>query len=480
LQAGERPADSSEPTNNQMKMNQMRGKDPMRKRWLRLAAVPLVFAFVAAACGDDDDDDAAEDTGVEETTAPDEGTTPDDGTAAEDMDLAGTTVTLSGVESSEEEAGAMQAALDGFAEANGMTITYVGSRDFEEQIGTQVSGGNPPDIGFFPQPGTVVGFGTSGDAVALPDDVVAAAQENWSESWLSYTNVDGVQYGMPTKSDLKSLVWYVPSVWEENGYEVPETLDDFFALTDEMIANGDTPLCVGIESGPATGWPFTDWVEELVLRNEGADYYNQWLAHEVPFNDPPVVEAITQVADLWATEGAVFAPGGSIVSTFFGDNGPALVEGNCMMHRQANFFAAFMPEGTEFGDGPGQVSTFYFPANEGSPILVGGLNAAVFRDAPEVWAVMKYIASSDFADARQGAQAELVGGISGYMTANQGADPSLDTPCSTRRTPSRPLSDRVASSPVRRPRSSTARPIRSRQPTRSRRRGRADQLRFAM
>lgn len=411
----------------------------MRQRWLRLAAVPLVFVFVAAACGGDDDDaddaDVTETTGAEETTATtgDEDTTATtggDGTAAPgDADLAGTTVTLSGVESSEEEAGSMQTALDQFAEANGMTITYVGSRDFEEQIGTQVSGGNPPDIGFFPQPGTVVGFGQSGDAVALPDDVVAAAQENWNESWLSYTNVDGTQYGMPVKSDLKSLVWYLPSVWAEKGYEVPETLDGFFTLVDEMIANGDTPLCVGIESGPATGWPFTDWVEELVLRNEGADYYNQWLAHEVPFNDPPVVAAMTQVADLWATEGAVFAPGGSIVSTAFGDNGPALVEGNCMMHRQANFFAAFMPEGTEFGDGPGQVSTFYFPSNEGTPILVGGLNAAVFRDAPEVWAVMTYLASADFADARQSAQAELVGGgITGYMTANQGADPSLYTP----------------------------------------------------
>ena len=76
---------------------------------------------------------------------------------------------------------------------------------------------------------------------------------------------------------------------------MPETFEDFVALTDEMIADGDVPLCVGIESGPATGWPFTDWTEEMILRHEGIDYYNQWVAHEMPFDDPPVVEAMRQV-----------------------------------------------------------------------------------------------------------------------------------------------------------------------------------------
>ena len=115
--------------------------------------------------------------------------------------------------------------------------------------------------------------------------MLASVSENWDDSFLAFSNVDGTQFGVPLKNDLKSLVWYIPSVWEEKGYTIPETLTDFFALTDEMIANGDTPLCVGIESGPATGWPFTDWVEEIVLREQGIDYYNQWVAHEVPFND---------------------------------------------------------------------------------------------------------------------------------------------------------------------------------------------------
>ena len=139
---------------------------------------------------------------------------------------------------------------------------------------------------------------------------------------------------------------------------------------DKMIANGDTPLCVGIESGTATGWPFTDWVEELILRQEGIDYYNQWVAHEIPFNDQPVIDAFNEVAGpdgLWTKKGAVFAAGGSIAATAFGDNGEPLVEGKCMMHRQANFFAAFFPEGTEFGDGDRRGQHVLLPVRRGSP-----------------------------------------------------------------------------------------------------------------
>ena len=131
--------------------------------------------------------------------------------------------------------------------------------------------------------------------------MLASVSANWAPTWMSFGNVDGTQFGIPVKSDLKSLVWYIPSTFAEYGYTVPTTLDEFYALTDQMIADGHTPLCVGIESGPATGWPFTDWVEELVLRNQGIDYYNQWVTHAVPFNDPPIVEAMQTVADLWAS-----------------------------------------------------------------------------------------------------------------------------------------------------------------------------------
>jgi alpha-glucoside transport system substrate-binding protein len=358
----------------------------------------------------------------------------------EGYDLAGTSVTVSGVEESTTNEGqAVQAALDVFAEANGMTITYTGVRSFEGDIGQQVAGGTPPDIGMFPQPGRIAGFAGSGDVLPLPDDIVASVSEVWGGSWLALTNVDGMQYGIPFKADLKSLVWYKPSRFTELGYEVPTTWDAFTELVATMAADGNTPLCVGIGSDDATGWPFTDWTEELVLRTAGIEFYNQWIAHEVPFNSPEIVAAFEQVMALWAPEN-VYAAGGSIVGTAFGaDNAQALMDDNCMMHRQASFFASFLAEvGGTFGTDEGQLDVFYFPANEGQPTLVGANTAAAFADRPEVWAVMQYIGSADFGNARQTAQAALAveasgeGASSGYLTAAQGVDPSLFQPLEQR------------------------------------------------
>ena len=97
------------------------------------------------------------------------------------------------------------------------------------------------------------------------------------------------------------------------------------------------------------------------------------------------------------------------------------------MVRQASFFAAFLPEGTTVSE-DGEVGTFYFPAadDSSSPVLTAGNAASAFRNAPEVWAVMEYLASAEYAEERQKAQRELKGGdASGFLTANLEVDLSL-------------------------------------------------------
>ena len=347
------------------------------------------------------------------------------------VDLSGTSVTVFGPESSDEEAGALQDALDVLAERSGIEITYTGARDASDQINAQAAGGNPPDIFVFPQPGKLADFARDGHLVALPSGVDAAVSEHWADAWTAFGNVDGTQFGVPVKSDLKSLVWYQPAKFAEKGYTVPETLTDFLILASTMIANGDTPFCIGIESGPATGWTFTDWVEDVMLRLYGADLYDQWVAGDLPFSSPEVTDVWTQILNIWNTPGMVYASGGSIAATPFGDNGQPLVDGDCMMHRQASFYAAFIPEGTAFADGsPDAVDAFYFPSAKGDyPVLGAGTLVAAFRDAPEVWEVMSYMGSSEYAEERQTAQtARKGGGLSGFLSGAKNQDPSVYQP----------------------------------------------------
>ena len=394
----------------------------MNKRWLKLAAVPVALSLVAAACGSDDDSSGS-DTGGDTTEAP-------AGDGGEDF--GGATVTITGPERDDPSIAAINDTLNAWGETVNLTIEYTGDADWEANINTQVEGGNPPDISFFPQPGKLADFARAGYVVALTDEVNATVDEFWADGYQLYGNVDDVQYGIPAKTDLKSLVWYQPQVFADAGYEVPTTFDEFTALVDQMAADGGAkPLCVGIESGQATGWTFTDWTEDMVLRQAGPDVYDQWVSNEIPFDDPQIVTAMQTVVDLW-TEDNVFAAGGSIAATNFADNGQPLVDGQCYMHRQANFFAGLFPEGTTFADpaDPTAVDVFYFPdINGDTPVLTAGIFAAAFNDEAATMAVMNYIATADYAENRQRNQTEAVGGgLSGYLSAAQGQDPSVYQP----------------------------------------------------
>ncbi len=410
----------------------------MKKASLKWLMALLALALVAASCsGDETGSDetptteAMEDDTSETTEAMED---EDDGEAAETTeamedemeDLSGTSVTVFGSET-DQEADAISAVFADFAAETGINVTFTGATDFSDQINAQIAGGNAPDIGIYPQPGKVADFAREGFLAQVPDDVVGATA--WGEAFLAFGNVDGDQYGMPVKADVKSLVWYQPAKFAAAGYEVPGTFTEFTELVAEMVANGDKALCVGIESGPATGWTYTDWVEEMVLRNLGGDVYDQWVNHEIPFNDPQIVDQMQAVIDLWSPE-AVFAPGGSIATTPFGDNGQALVDGECFMHRQASFFASRIPDGTAFADGSEDaVDVFYFPADDGRPVLGAGTLAVAHDDRPEVWAVVEYMGSVEYANARQAAQAEIKGGgLSGFLSAAQGVDLGLYTP----------------------------------------------------
>jgi alpha-glucoside transport system substrate-binding protein len=326
----------------------------------------------------------------------------------------GKTVSIFGPEV-EGEAQGLKDSFKQFEADTGITIDYRGDRSFEEQIGVQVDGGNAPDIAMFPQPGKIRDF--ADDLVALDGDALKNVKENIDPGWTDFVTIDGKIMGVPTKADLKSLVWYSPEAFKTAGYTVPETMEDLLALADKMVADGKTPFCIGLGSDAATGWPMTDWVEDFMLRMKGPDVYDQWYKHEIPFDDPDVVEVVQYVHDLWAKKGYVYGGLQNVAATPFADAGLPLLKGDCMMHRQGNFYAANWPKGTKIGD-DGQVSAFYLPTFKdkdfGRVTLSGGLYAAAFHDRPEVKKALAFIASTDFADARAP--------VGGFLSPNKNTD----------------------------------------------------------
>lgn len=425
----------------------------MKSKWIKLLATLFALSLVAAACGSDSADDAADtaDTGGDNAAAASLEDAQAAAAAAEDAaadaearadaaeaaaaaadsgddapevrEFEGKVIRLTGSERSAEEWGSIEEGLIPFEEATGAEVIFTGSANWEAEINVQIAAGNPPDVSIFPQPGKLADFARSGAVLPLPPEVEASARTNWSDSNMEFGNVDDVQYGIPAKTDLKSLVWYKPDVFAAGGYEIPTTWQGLLDLTDQMIADGTTPWCVGIESGTATGWVMTDWTEELVLRLEGPEAYDQWVANELKFSDPKIVAIFDEILSLWRTPGAVFGGVEAIVTSHHSsDAAEGLAADNCAMVRQASFFASFLPEGTT------DVDWFYFPAADetSAPVLVGGNLTGAFLDKPEVWALMEYMGGGEYANARQVSLRALKGGgISGFNTANLNADPSL-------------------------------------------------------
>jgi alpha-glucoside transport system substrate-binding protein len=311
-----------------------------------------------------------------------------------------------------------------FKTCTGADVKYEGSKEFEAQLPVRVQAGNPPDIAFVPQPGLLKTLVGTGKVVEAPSQVSDNVDEYFGEDWKAYGTVDDKFYAAPLGANVKSFVWYSPTMFADNGWTVPETWDDMLALSDTIAATGIKPWCAGIESGEATGWPATDWLEDVLLRTAGPDVYDQWVNHEIPFNDDQVAEALDQVGGILKNDKYVNGGIGdvkSIATTAFQDGGLPILDGKCALHRQAGFYAANFPEGTNVAE-DGDIFAFYLPTMSdefGRPVLGGGEFVTAFSDAPEVQALQTYLSTDVWANEK--GKSSPAGG---WVSANKGLDPA--------------------------------------------------------
>jgi alpha-glucoside transport system substrate-binding protein len=361
---------------------------------ITLLLVALALALVLVACG------GQEEGGGESAEAADAGVDYTDNPYTDGEDLSGTTVNVFGA-FVDEDARRFNTAMEPFEEATGIDIVYEGSGDFETLVTVRAEGGDPPDIAAFPQPGLaadLVGGGYIQDVEEwLGMDYL---QQQYSSAWTDLADIGGIQAGVFYRANVKSLVWYNIPVWEEEGYEVPETWDELLALSDQIVEDGYVPWSIGIESSGATGWVATDWIEDIMLRIHPPEVYDQWVAGELPFNSPEVREAIGYLEEIWFNEDYVLGGREGIVLTPFGDAvTPLAVDPPAaILHRQANFIIGFMPEGgAEVGE---TIGFFYLPTIDeslGQPVLGAGDLFSAFTDRPEVRAAMRWLSTGDSA-----------------------------------------------------------------------------------
>lgn len=314
-----------------------------------------------------------------------------------DLGLEGTTVSIFGAFVG-PDALKFDNAVAPFEEATGIDVQYEGSGDFETLILVRVEGGDPPDMTMFPQPGLMADFARNGDLVPLGDDMQQFVLDNYAagQSWVDLGTVDDEFYVYYYNVNLKSIVWYVPAQFEANGYEIPETWDDMLALSDQIVEEGNTPWCIAVESSGATGWPATDWVEDIMLRTQPPEVYDQWVTNELPFTDEAVQNAIEVFGNIALNPDYVFGGAVGILTTPFGDGPLPLFTDppGCYMHRQASFISAYFPEDVVVGE---DAQFFYLPPIDldlGNPVLGAGNLTTIMNDSDEVRAVLDYLTTA--------------------------------------------------------------------------------------
>lgn len=338
-------------------------------------------------------------------------------------DLSGQTVTVFGPWLTPED-DIFRSALAYFAEATGAEVTYTGSDSFEQQIIIDAEAGSAPNIAVFPQPGLATDMAKRGFLTPLPEGTADWVAENYAagQSWVdlgTYPDQDGnaQTYGFFYNVNVKSLVWYVPENFEDAGYEVPESMEDLKALTEQIVADGETPWCIGLGSGAATGWPATDWVEDMMLRMHPPEVYDMWVSNEMPFNDPKVIEAMEEFGWFARDDAKVAGGAGAVASTDFRDSPRGLFDSppQCYMHRQASFVPAFFPEGVEFG---ADVDFFYLPGfagkDLGSPVLGGGTLMSITNPSDATLVLMDFF--------KQPIAHEIMMAQTGFLTPHKGVN----------------------------------------------------------
>ena len=347
---------------------------------------------------------------------------------SDDASVEGETVSISGGITG-SEADKLQQSFDKFTEDTGIIIEYSGDKAFEGNIVTKVAGGDAPDIAIVPQPGLLKSLVDTGEVLPAPEGVEANVDANWSPDWKAYGTFDDVFYAAPMLANVKGYVWYSPESFAEWGVEIPTTWDELLTLTQTIKdQTGQPPWCAGFEAEAASGWPGTDWIEDLVLRQSGPEVYDQWIANEVKFTDPEIEDAFNAVGEILQNPeyvNAAFGDIASINSTAYANVAAPVADKRCAMTHQASFLAAnFLDVKTEDGAAPtvapdGDVYAFVLPGftADAATVEVGGEFVAGFSDDAATVAVLEFMSTPEWADTR----VELGGNIS----ANLNADPSL-------------------------------------------------------
>lgn len=312
----------------------------------------------------------------------------------------GGTVTVLGVWGGSEQ-DSFLAMVKPFEDATGVKVEFTGTRDLNAVLTTRVQGGNPPDLAGLPGPGQMAQYARDGKLVDLSNVLDVSTYKNqYAQTWLDLGTVDGQLVGIFMKAAVKGLIWYDPKVWQAQDFQIPQTWDETMSLSQQMADSGTTPWCVALESGAASGWPGTDWLEDIVLRQSGEQAYNDWWQGKLAWTSPEIKQAWETWGKIVADPKMVYGGANTMLTANFGDVGTPLFTDppGCYMAHQASFITDFFVQNNPDLKPVDDFDFFGFPPfNPDAPASteIAGDLFGMFNDTPQARALINYLTTPE-------------------------------------------------------------------------------------
>jgi alpha-glucoside transport system substrate-binding protein len=302
------------------------------------------------------------------------------------------------------------AAIADFVKVTGIAVQIdsIGS-SHETVLKTRIDGGSPPDMAVLAQPTGVLAYASAGKLIDVASFMDSAKLNAEFPSTIGLISEGGHIWGIPTKADVKSMIWYPIKAFAAKGYTVPATWDELVVLADKIVADGSNAFCASAGGpGDATGWQLTDWVEEVLLKSEDPSVTAGWIDHSIPFTDPRIKAAFEKVGSLLFKEGYVDGGGTAIVNNAMTEvmdpmfNGDTATPGCWMQKIPVWYGPDFFPDkrvnggdskyiiGEDIGIFPFPTISEQFKGAEGSADAI-----MVLVDRPEVRAFAEFLATPE-------------------------------------------------------------------------------------
>ncbi len=300
-----------------------------------------------------------------------------------------------------EELESFKAMIKPFEESTGIKINIEATRDMNAVLFTRLEAGNPPDLANLPNPGVLKEFARQHKIAPIDEFVdVKKLREDYGESWIELGSYENRLYGIFVKASLKSLIWHSPQELSRFTSEFPSSWDELIELTEKIARAGKKAWSIGLESGAASGWPGTDWIEDILLRTGGIEIYDQWVEHKIPWTHPVIKHAWELFGKIARNEKYLYGGIKGTCATNFGDAVYPLFTRppGAYLHRQATFIQRFIQ--SQFPELKPLVDFSFFPfpvieQDKDTPMIVAADLFVAFKDSKQVRSFLSYLASAD-------------------------------------------------------------------------------------